>query len=578
MSSIMQYIKAQLKQKVVFNPLMSLLSFSSPVVLFIISYVVGKCMNFEKENSSTEKSLQAVLILVVSYILYIGVCVNGAYDLIQEKKKFRKQHMYTHGFSLLKFYISWTIIYALLILPSCLIIVAIIHFTNIFPGINVIIIFLSFYLFQVAMVTFTFWISCFTSSPAFGELLSLAINIGLTITVFCVYYFANYKGTHHSTSGLTPIDRIIVKCKYAVNHGESVGLTDIFTREYIRIFVDLVSSIGSIIVIIILILLTDFFFISRHVKRSVRDVTKKSSFMDIIKNGPNIKVKSVPRNDENYQNKQGFFDWDEMRYMFKANKNATRDVYEEENNNIQQKTTISGREIINVENLFKKYSSSYELAISNVSFRAYTNEILMITGRPDAGKSTLMKMLYGRQSSSYGNIIINGKELGNNWKSISQHLSVAPKGDYVFMEDLSVSENIKLYSSMCSTKENGFSLLEELNFAGNTSDLIKNLSDVERTKVKIALALLKSKQCVFIEEPTALMSDKDVACFWNAIKARKNKRSIIVSTSSMYEALTYADRIVVLKDGMTQCIGSPEFVKNKLSVNENEPEIEVNVN
>jgi len=51
-----------------------------------------------------------------------------------------------------------------------------------------------------------------------------------------------------------------------------------------------------------------------------------------------------------------------------------------------------------------------------------------------------------------------------NWRNLSRFLSVAPKEDYMFMEDLSVSDHIKFYQSMISSYEDGFALLKELNF------------------------------------------------------------------------------------------------------------------
>ena len=580
MSSIFSYVKAQLKQKFVSNPIKALLSTTSPLVFFIISFIAGKTMKFEKESDIKIVTTPFTLMVAVVYILYIVFVFNGAYDLITEKKKYRKQHMYAHGFDLIKFHTSWTIIYALLILPSSLVIVGITHFANVFPGVNVIIIFLAFYLFQILVVTVSFWLSSYFSNPKYGGLFSTVIQIALTVAFFNTVYFIDddnfYFSKYGNASGYAPIDQIIFDFKKAVIHNESIGFSNILTKEHIWTLIHILTIAGSILIVLLLAIWSDLFFISRHVKRKSSDRKNQDQYRDIIERSPYTKVKRVSRNE--FNNDEGFFDWSEMRQLFKVKKDKVGVIYEEENENVQQFSFKNGKEIINAKNLFKLYDTSNELAISNVYLKIYSNEVTIITGAPDAGKSTLMKMLYGRESSSFGKIIINGREMGSSkWKYINEDISVAPKEDYVFMEHLSVADNIKLYTSMCSTQENGISILNELNFNGNSSDLIKNLDSAERTKLKIALALLKSTNCIFIEEPTALLNEKDNVCFWNVINSRKNKKAIIISTSSMYEALTHGDRIVVLKNGMTQCIGSRDFIKNRLSVDENKPELDVKV-
>jgi len=576
MFSILRYIKVQLKQKVVSNPVISFLSFISPVVFFLISYIVGKSIGIE-DNGQKIVTMRYIIIIAVTYLLYIVLVFNAAYDIINEKKKYRKQHMHAHGFGLIKFHISWIIIYALLILPTSMIIVTIVHFTNMFPGISIIVIFLVFYITQLSIISVGFWLSSFFSNPIFGGLFSSLIPLALTISFISVIKHNNNHNTVYRYNGIAPLDQIIFEFKIIIIGNKSFGLSNIFESKHIEILINLACTIGSIFILILLALITDNFYISRHVKRSFNERKNQSYFKELIKSSPYTKVRQVPRGD--VENDEGFFDWSEMRQLFKAKKDEVKKFYEDNNYNIQQGNNNNGKENISIDKVFKMYNSSNDLAIKNATFKIYSNEITIITGPPDSGKSTLMKMLYGRQSSSYGNIIIKGKEMNHKkWKAINKYISVAPKEDYVLMEDLSVRDNIKLYASMCSTKENGFSLLNELNFNGSSSDVIKNFDDVEKTKVKIALALLKSTQCIFIEEPTAMMSDKDIACFWNVIKSRKNKRSLIISTTSMYEALTYGDRIVVLKDGDIQCVGNREFIKNYLSIDENEPEFEVRVN
>jgi len=250
-----------------------------------------------------------------------------------------------------------------------------------------------------------------------------------------------------------------------------------------------------------------------------------------------------------------------MRSKNERNERTNNNEIEVDSRNVYQQSNI-GKTVISARNLFKQYHNNNIMAINNATFNIYRDEIVAITGKCDSGKSTLMKMLYGRIRTSYGNIFINNKKLDYwRWGIISKLISVAPKEDYVFFKGLTVSDHIKYYQSISNTRENGFTLLNELNFLGSYDDQINNLDDVEKTKVKIAIALLKFKKVIFLEEPTTGMSEKDVLCFWKVINARKTNRSIIISTLNMEEAIQNANRIIVLDKGYIRCIGDGEFIK-----------------
>jgi len=582
MNSVFQYIRAQLKQKFIINPIKEIICTLSPVIIFIICFIVGKCSRIEEENSQTVVSYQAILMAMVAFSLYIVLTYKAAYDVNREKKIFRKQHMYTNGFGYLKFYFSWAVIYALIVLPTSIIIVGIVYIMNIFPNISVVIQFFSFYFYQLSVVIFAFWISSYFSYPTDGALVTVLLNICFAIKFFCNAYFAGYKkndNRNKNFDSVTSIGYSIKIFKNAVNKGDSIELFDIFTSENIAVLNCISISMASILIYIFFAICTDYILNLNQLRRSCADRKMKSQYKETVENNPKFRKRVISSSEEIKELKaeQGFFDWNEIPNLFKIKKDKVKYVYEEENDDIQT-MDAKGKPVIKAINLFKKYKSDYELALDNVSLNIYNHELLIITGKPDSGKSTLMKTLCGYQASSYGKVFVDGKEMSpSRWKFICRKISVAPKKNGILMEDLSVEENIKLYASMGYNKEDGFKLLKELNFTGSVSDPVNKLNEEERTKIKVALVLMKSTPYAFIEEPTTYMSESDRFCFWRAIKTRKNKRTIIISTQNAEEAFFYGDRIVVLNDGAVQCIGNSEFVKNRVSISNYEPEIDITV-
>jgi ABC-type multidrug transport system ATPase subunit len=216
-------------------------------------------------------------------------------------------------------------------------------------------------------------------------------------------------------------------------------------------------------------------------------------------------------------------------------------------------------------NLIKSYNHDKNLAISGISIEINSNEIYAIVGEKGAGKSTLMRMLYGHLASSYGDISITGKGLTYwKWIFIYKNLSIAPKEDFVFYPHGTVSEHINFYSKTRRNKNNGYKLLRELNFKGDLNDKMINIDPVEKKKIKIVIALLKNKKMIYLEEPTTGMTEEDKTRLWKVINARKKNKAIIFSTESLDEASQNATSILYLEKGKSIAQGYKNEVLSKL--------------
>jgi len=554
MFSIYHYIKLQLKQRLT-SPVKYSVLYLSPVLLLVIGWIIGKISGYENEGDR-KISKKFIYDSAMLSTLYLVLNYRIAYEIIREKQIFRKQHIHTYGFGLFKFYTAWEIIYAILILISSVIIIAIVYVMGFLSNVNIIIAFLTFYLSQLAVVFTSMFISTFfTGLPVIGGCLCVLIQKCSVLSYILVVYFNDYKKDRQKISqhgSLTSLSSSYFEVRKAELLGETINFSNLMDRNHNNIFFDMITSISTVVLIVLLVLFVDFFLYSIHVSRSFIDRHSRSHFIKLIEN----------------------------KY------NDTNPVYPETNNGVIRYVTdlvifpMDGV-AISIKHLFKKYSNKI-MGISDVSFDINDNEIFVIAGPKNSGKSTLMKILYGRQPSSFGNVYYkegeNLKEMGyGKWRYLTHNISVAPKENYMFMEELSVSDNIKFYQSMTSSHEDGFALLKELNFSGSTSDLVKDLSKVEKTKVKIALALLKFKKYIFLEEPTAGMTEKDRLCFWNVIRTRSPNRVVVISTDSVEEAIHNGNRILVLKGGVVECIGDSEYVKNRTTSSSSESEHKINI-
>jgi len=424
----------------------SCVCFASPLVIYTIGWIVVKCIDLTDDIPDTNLTKEHIYVSVLAFILYIFLTLFISKNMIKERAIFRKQHLYANGNHLIGFQINWFIICALLMLPTSIIIVALIYFANYFPGVNIVIMFLSFFIAELAIVSVTFYISSFFSKPYLGVFVNFILLIVIVGSNYINDYYALYKtgkSRNHAYSGINNLSYVMLDFEKAHKRGDTVNFSNLFNHDNIWIFITACINLGSVGLCILLSLFNDFFTISKHVSSEFSDRKQRPYYESIVCNEHEINVPNV------------------------------------------QQSLNNGKAVVVAKNLFKEYHKNKIIAVNNASFTIYNNEVVAITGNGDSGKSTLMKMLYGRIRTSYGNIFINNKKLDYwRWGIVSRQISVAPKEDYVFFKGLTVSDNIKYYQSISNTRENGFTLLNELNFLGSYDDKINYL------KFLIALVII----------------------------------------------------------------------------------------
>ncbi|MFN0194190.1 MAG: multiple monosaccharide ABC transporter ATP-binding protein [Aestuariivirga sp.] len=202
-------------------------------------------------------------------------------------------------------------------------------------------------------------------------------------------------------------------------------------------------------------------------------------------------------------------------------------------------------------------------ALSNVNLSVMPAEIHAVVGENGAGKSTLMKVLSGvYPAGTYdGAIHFDGqvRHFGTIADSentgiiiIHQELALVPL--------LSIAENIFLghepakggvidwFEAFARTKE----LLKKVGLAEHPNTLITNIGTGKQQLVEIAKALNKSVKLLILDEPTSSLNETDSNALLALLREFKaHGISSILISHKLNEVLKVADRITVLRDGMT---------------------------
>ncbi len=200
--------------------------------------------------------------------------------------------------------------------------------------------------------------------------------------------------------------------------------------------------------------------------------------------------------------------------------------------------------------------------IHGVDISIKSGEFTVLVGPSGCGKSTLLRMLAGLESVTAGNISIDGRVVND----------LLPKDRDIAM----VFQNYALYPHMTVADNMGFSLRlaktskqiirQKVDSAANIlglQDLLerypRQLSGGQRQRVAMGRAIVRDPSVFLFDEPLSNLDAKLRVKMRTEIKAlhQELKTTIVYVTHDQIEAMTMADKIIVLDGGYVSQIGSP---------------------
>ncbi len=227
---------------------------------------------------------------------------------------------------------------------------------------------------------------------------------------------------------------------------------------------------------------------------------------------------------------------------------------------------------LEVKNLSKSYrrDAGFKVkALDGVSFEVKRGEFFVILGPSGCGKSTLLNLIAGFEKPDSGEIFINGKRVS------SPSYVVPPAGrdiamvfqTYALYPHMTVYENIEFPLKMKGTgKEDRKRKIEEISDLLGISHLLGSkpaqLSGGERQRVALARALVRNPAILLMDEP---LSNLD-AQLRNRMRTEIKRIHSETGTTTLYvthdqtEALTLADRMMIMKEGRIVQIGKPHEI------------------
>jgi rhamnose transport system ATP-binding protein len=200
-------------------------------------------------------------------------------------------------------------------------------------------------------------------------------------------------------------------------------------------------------------------------------------------------------------------------------------------------------------------------ALSGVSFDLRAGEVHALLGENGAGKSTLIKILSGVYQPDGGAILVDGRESRFASPDDARKAGVTTiYQELLLFPELTVAENIFLghapragagridWRTMRAKAE---ALLASLDITDLKADqIVGSLSVGHRQRVEILRALSHEARVLIMDEPTAALTEADVARLLDIVRRLQSRGvGIIYISHRMDEIFTIADRVTVLRDG-----------------------------
>ena len=217
---------------------------------------------------------------------------------------------------------------------------------------------------------------------------------------------------------------------------------------------------------------------------------------------------------------------------------------------------------IEFKNIGKKYAGAEKKSVDDFNLEINEKEFIAFVGPSGCGKSTTLRMIAGFEEITEGELYIDGKKVNE----------VAPRDRGIAM----VFQNYALYPHMTVEKNIGYGLknmkmpadqikkkvdwaIDILGLQEYRNRKPKNLSGGQRQRVALGRAIVKNQKVFLMDEPLSNLDAKLRVSLRTEISKlhRELGATTIYVTHDQVEAMTMADRIVIMKDGVIQQVGKP---------------------
>jgi simple sugar transport system ATP-binding protein len=213
-----------------------------------------------------------------------------------------------------------------------------------------------------------------------------------------------------------------------------------------------------------------------------------------------------------------------------------------------------------MEHISKVYPNGV-VANSDVSLAVNEGEIHALSGENGAGKSTLMKILFGEEQATGGEIFIRGEKASITSSAMAIRLGIGMVHQhFMLVPSLTVTENMILgiepRRGLVFDQREAERLVQEVikryNLPLDPKQQVSELTVGQKQKLEILKALVRGAKILILDEPTAVLTPQETRELFVELKAlRDDGYTIIFISHKLGEVRELCDRITIIRHGKT---------------------------
>lgn len=214
--------------------------------------------------------------------------------------------------------------------------------------------------------------------------------------------------------------------------------------------------------------------------------------------------------------------------------------------------------ILEMRNITKMYGTLK--ANDNISLKLHKGEILAVIGENGAGKSTLMKILYGLEQATEGEIYLHGEKVNirSAHEAMQHHIGMVQQ-HFMLLNSRTVAENIvyggeprknRIFFDRKEAFKKTQELCDKYGLAVAPSKTIDEIPIGLQQRVEILKVLYQNADIIIFDEPTAVLTPQEIDELLKTMKKLSEMgKSLIIITHKLNEVETVADHVLVMRAG-----------------------------
>lgn len=218
------------------------------------------------------------------------------------------------------------------------------------------------------------------------------------------------------------------------------------------------------------------------------------------------------------------------------------------------------------------------VAVDHVNLQVEPFTLKSIIGPNGAGKTTFFNLLTGQYKPTEGNVFLSGRDITDLSPAIRTRLGMGRSFQLTnIFPVLNVLENVRIaiqsrkgfglnfwrnYLHFAETEDEAYNILKDMLLDDKWAAPASSLTHGEQRKLELAILMALEPKILFLDEPTAGMSQEEVPAILEILEKIKSSRdrTILLVEHKMDMIMTLSDSIAVLQDGRLIADGDPDSI------------------